>query len=109
MAKTIGELVIEKSSARMENSPLLKSPRFVRIHVYSMSNPKMQFDISVPAHTVDRVVKTVPIAGKMLYNDPNYYHAGYAEPLCDMLEDAGIEYILHSDLSDDVVMEAAFA
>jgi hypothetical protein len=94
MAKTLGQQMFGHEEAR--------------INVYSVTNPSMQFDISVPVHAVDQVVNTVPIAGEMWYNDPDYYHAGYAEPLCDMLEEYGIPYILHSDLDTNVVIEVPF-
>lgn len=62
MSKTIGELVIEKTSARMENSPLLKKVKMVRINVYSPANEEVTFDISVPEKKLDEIRQTVSIA-----------------------------------------------
>lgn len=108
MSKTFGEMVFEKASARMENSPLLEEPKMVRVHVYSEMNMNIDFDISVPEVNLDTVRQTVPIAGKKWFNDPDYQYSGWAEPLMDMLEDLGIPYELHSDLNENVVIHIPF-
>lgn len=108
MSKTIGELVIEKTSARMENSPLLKKVKMVRINVYSPANEDITFDISVPEKKLDDIQQTVSIAGYRWYNDPDYQYCGWAEPLEDMLTDLGIPFELHDDLDENVVIHIPF-
>lgn len=70
---------------------------WVRIQIYSIMNSDITFDISVPKETLDNVKQMIPIAGHKWYCDPDYYHAGWAEPLMDMLEKAGIPYILYDE------------
>lgn len=108
MSKTIGELVIEKTSARMENSPLLEDPKMVRVNVYSQMNECIDFDISVPEAKLDTVRQIIPIAGKKWYNDPDYQYSGWAEPLMDMLEELYIPFELHGELDDSAVAHIPF-
>lgn len=79
------------------------APKWARVQIYSDMNSDLQFDISVPKQCLDNVKQLIPIAGHRWYFDPDYYHAGWAEPLMDMLENAGIPYILHDECDDDNV------
>lgn len=74
---------------------------WARVQIYSTTNSDITFDISVPRECLDNVKQLIPIAGHKWYCDPDYYHAGWAEPLMDMLEKAGTPYILHNECNDD--------
>lgn len=82
----------------------------IRINVYSVMNPDIEFDISVPIKYRDKVIKLIPKCGRAWYDYFPFelYGYGYAEPLCMALDKLGIKYILHKDISDNPDEEVQF-
>lgn len=73
----------------------------VRINVFSVMNPDIEFDISVPWKYKNKVMRLIPKCGRAWYDYDGFWALGTAEPLCMALEKLGIDYILHKDVSDN--------
>lgn len=74
----------------------------VRINVYSITNPDIDFDISVPRKHLDKVMELIPKCGRAWYNYDGFYELGWTEPLRMALDKLGINYIYHGVNTDPV-------
>ena len=80
----------------------------VRINVFSVMNPDITFDISVPRKYKNKVIRLIPKCGRAWYDYDGFWALGTAEPLCLALMKLHIDYILHEDVSDNPDEEVQF-
>lgn len=83
----------------------------VRINVYSITNPDIDFDISVPRKHLDKVMELIPKCGRAWYNYEGFWELGWSEPLRMALDKLGINYIFHGANTDpdEVLADVAVA
>lgn len=72
----------------------------IRINVYSITNPDIDFDISVQRKYLDKVMELIPKCGRAWYNYEGFWELGWSEPLRMALDKLGINYIYHGVNTD---------
>lgn len=79
----------------------INGKKTARVRVVSDMNADICFDITLPEDCVAKLQDLAPKCGYEWYNNPDYVSLGYAELLCQALDNQGIPYILHDDVAEE--------